>query len=489
MSKTFLDYLTQPNPEPKVHKQGKGYSTATQADYGPDRYDIWEDITWDNLKATFEHILEKPLGKPFVRSAKDIPLEKLDIFEEDSVTQLAVAWNEPVLRHVFEGTYKAICEEIPQEAFRRGIICLEKNTGRGHVKGVNGKNQMPDWCAYQRKPGQGPYFPNIVPGDSKPAGKWKSEWIDSKTHSLRRKAHHVMVQITKYMWEARTRYGFILSEEELVLVRLSAYPREDQFVQTRNEGVKQRGQILGSDRFFQNEDGDGDDDDTDEADGWSNPPSNASYAGDTRKTGLQVEYSCIPWVASGHDVLTMNLALWWLPILAVQENSIKQSGTYTSLGEIIRGTSPVFELEQTERDMQDRFYGEEGHRHKRKVHEEEEGNDDIASPVPPSTDKRRRPSLRSRSSLRVKQGSDKITSPISPTKDRRRHPNRRDRSSTRAHPSVTNLTSQDQLSRSARSSPHIFQQSKKRRGPTTEELEHERPPGDEKYFTSFQSNV
>lgn len=458
MPKTFFDYLTQPNPEPKVHKQGKGYSTATKANYGPDRYGIWEDFTLENLKANFEHVLKKPMRRPPVRSVKDIPPEKMDIFEEESITQLAVAWNEQVLRHVFEGTYNTMCEESSQEAFRQGRIYLERNTGRGHLRGANGRSQMPDWCAYQQKAGQGPFFPNIVPGESKPAGKWKSEWINSETESLRKKAHHVMVQMTKYMWEAKTRYGFILSEEELVPVRLSAFTKEQQVVRNNNEGTKNKGQLENTDHFFQDLDEDGDDV-TDEDDQDSNTPSNASYAGSTRKTFLQMEYSRIPWTASGHEVLTVNLVLWWLPVLAVQENAIKKSGTYTPLKENRRGTSPVFELDQAERDMLDKVYGEQIHQRKRKV-DENEDNEDIIPPVSLPNDQKRRPNLRKRFSSRILLQE-------------------------------TNLIAQHQSPRSPRSIPPMFRQSKKRRESTTAQLGIEKRSQHEEdnYVLSFQSNA
>ncbi|KAM0809968.1 hypothetical protein AB5N19_10315 [Seiridium cardinale] len=462
MSKTFLDYLSQPNPYPRVHKQGTGYSTASQANYGPDKYIEWEDITWENLKATFGDILKKPMGQPQVRDSKDIPSEKTDIFEEDSVTQLAVAWNEQVLRHVFEGTYNAMCEYSPQDALRQGRIYLEKNTGRGHVRGLNGRNQMPDWCAYQKKPGEGPYFPNIVPGDSKPAGKWKSEWVKSKKGTLRRKAHRVMVQMTKYMWEAKTRYGFILSEEELVPVRLSIFAREGHLASPGDESGTRKDWIEESDRFFEDEGND--EESPDEASQESNAPSNASYSGSTRMNGLLVEYSRIPWKASGREVLTMNLVLWWLPVLAVQGSAIKQSGTYTSLGKIRRGTSPSFQLDQTERDMLDKVYGEDLPHRKRKAEDEEEDNE--------GTDT---------SSESTDTNSDGQEASIEDHRGGNRSSSRIDQQTTKGIP-------QSQYSRLDHSSDRITRQSKRRRSATPVEFGMNKRSHDvDDYALSFQS--
>ncbi|ETS85072.1 hypothetical protein PFICI_03097 [Pestalotiopsis fici W106-1] len=380
MAATFLEYLTQPNPQPIVHTK-EGSSTRTGTNYGPDRCVKWEDFTWENLRATLGNVLRQPMPEPRIADASEVPPEKRDIFREDSVTQLAVAWNEPVLRHAFGGTHAALCRKKPANSFRQGKIHFAANTGRGNTKNHKGEEQEPDWCVYQEVPGFYPFYPNIVPGDSKSSKKWKSEWVNSKKPMLRKRAQHVMTQITKYMWESRTRYGFIISEEELVLVRLSVFVRE----QVAGAGVENLN------RSFENFDdeqrvGSSDDD----ADQISNPPSNASFAESSRKTGLQVEYTVVPWKASGTDILTMNLALWWLPVLAVQGHIIKKSGTYTSLGKHTRGGSPVLQLDQAELDMFDKVYGETSHLRKRKAAEDRDedqlGIDSCASDPSSDTD-------------------------------------------------------------------------------------------------------
>ncbi|KAI1878222.1 uncharacterized protein JN550_000404 [Neoarthrinium moseri] len=401
MATTFLEYLTQPNPQTTVLSKA-GSSTKTGINYGPDKCIKWEDITWENLEATFKNILKQPMRKPRVADASEVPPEKMEIFREGSVTQLAVAWNEPVLRHVFQGTHDALGRPKHASAFRRGRIHLEMNTGRGNVKNPKGRDQEPDWCVYQKVPGLEPFYPNIVPGDSKPAKKWKSAWVNSKKPVQRRKADYVIRQMTKYMWEAKTRYGFIISEEELVPVRLSVFPREN----IAGTGVEMLN------KSFENvddeqEEGVSDDD----ADQISNAPSNASFGESRRKTGLQVEYSGIPWTASGENILTMNLALWWLPVLAVQGHTIKQSGTYTSLGKRTRGDSPVFQLDQAELDMLDKAFGEASHPRKRKAEEAEEEeeieSDSSASNLSSTTDEQRPARLHSsrRGRSRLKAGS------------------------------------------------------------------------------------
>lgn len=405
MATTFLEYLTQPNPQTIIHSKD-GSSTRTAIKYGPDRCIIWEDITWDNLKATFGNVLKRPMQEPRVANATDVPPKKREIFREQSVTQLIVAWNEPVLRHVFEGTHDILCKTKHATSFRQGKLNLEANTGRGNVKNQKGKEQEPDWCVYQEVPELEPFYPNIVPGETKPSKKWKSEWVNSKKPAEKKMAYHAMSQITKYMWESRTRYGFIISEEELVLVRLSVFMREN----VAGTGIENLN------RSFENMDDEqevaGSDDDADQI---SNPPSHASFAESRRRTGLQVEYAGIPWTASGKDTLTMNLGLWWLPVLAVQGHVIKESGTYTSLRKRTRGKSPTFQLGQAELDVLDRVYGEIPHAQKRKAEKDEDeiGTDSSAcnassgfdepDPARPRSCKRRRPRLKAGPSSRLDQ--------------------------------------------------------------------------------------
>jgi len=143
---------------------------------------------------------------------------------------------------------------------------------------------------------------------------------------MRRKADLVLNQITKYMYLGGKRYGFILSEEELVAVRLSMFTRDTEALQElAQDDSAAAAHMIGS---FQNLDDKSDED----------------FADAQRRQGRYLEYCGIPWDASGEDSFTVNLTLWWLTVLAMQDASIKSVGDYTPLSSLIRGQSPPYAL-------------------------------------------------------------------------------------------------------------------------------------------------
>lgn len=340
MATTFFEYLTLPNPETDASRCKKGPNTKSTSNYGPNKVRPWTDITLKNLEASFGDVLLQQMDKPLIKDSKDVPLEKGILYEEDSITMLAASWTEPVVQHALSGTQKVLSDSQPDGPFTRGKIYFLKNTGRGHVKNEKGKDQKPDWCVYQKGQveGDGELVANLVPGDTKPARKWKSAWINSTDETTRRRAKLVLQQITKYMYLGNTRYGFILSEEELVPVRLSKYlrgPGRDDEKRTDNRDQ----QILRSNWETINDDQEDDGVISDiTQDGERD--TDGSFAESSRPFGLLLEYGCVPWGANGRGDLTINLTLWWLPVLAVQCALIKESGSYTPLSEKKRGHSP-----------------------------------------------------------------------------------------------------------------------------------------------------
>ncbi|KAK8126870.1 uncharacterized protein PG998_002629 [Apiospora kogelbergensis] len=296
MATSFLSYLRLPNPAASSSECKSGSSTLGSQQYRPDEVKPWEDLTLENLEKTFKDVLEHQMDEPRIRNAREISPERLILYEEGSVRTLAEHWN-------------------------------EQNHGQGHIPNQDGQHQKPDWCVYQKKDEQSTKpCPNLLPGDIKPAKKWKSEWITSSDPTMRRKAYLVLNQITKYMYLGGRRYGFILSEEELVAVRLSMFTRDpEENLELANDGSAAAAHMLDS---LQDLEGGPEED----------------FADAQRRQGRFLEYCGIPWRACGDDSFTVNLTLWWLTVLAVQDARIKSAGNYTSLGSLIRGKSPSWDL-------------------------------------------------------------------------------------------------------------------------------------------------
>ncbi|KAI1187757.1 hypothetical protein F5B17DRAFT_452645 [Nemania serpens] len=333
MEPSFLTYLTLANPEvDSTACKGSDSSKSSQR-YKPDDVKPWTDLTLKNFEATYKDVLLHPLGDPERRNATEVPPRMTRLFEEESVKRLTECWNEKVVQHVLHGTQSLLNQKLPGGLFADGQLYFTRNCGEGHIPNDRGILQRPDWCLYRAAADAGVgVYKNLLPGDIKPAKRWKSEWINSSKTSLKRKANLMLAQITKYMALGNTRYGFILSEEELVPMRLSKFMRDTQAQEELAQHESTYAEQLTNSSMSFNEDPDG------------------CYADAARREGVRLEYCRIPWTASGENSFTVNLALWWLSVLAVQEASIKGIGTYTSLGTVIRGSSPMWVAGVEERE-------------------------------------------------------------------------------------------------------------------------------------------
>ncbi|KAL1854922.1 hypothetical protein Daus18300_011242 [Diaporthe australafricana] len=340
MAVSFLDYLTLPNPTPDSSRCKDGTNHKTSGSYGPDEVKPWMDLSMENLEMTYKDILMHPMRKPRVRSADDIEPEMARLFEEASVQSLAEHWNEKVVQHVIDGTQKLLHDKLPDGPFDCGKIYFVKNKGQGHLKDGDGNVSKPDWCLYQKTEAaeKEDYYGNLLPGDIKTAKKWKADWINSSNLRQRKKADPVLAQITKYMCLADTRYGFVLSEEELVAMRISRYERDiETLEELAQDDTAGRAQVLDSTNNLE-----------DDPDG--------AFADTERRVGILLEFCKIPWTANGMDSLTINLALWWLSVLAAQCPPIKEAGKYTSMGAKSpeNSTNPADVEPQTNAEQQDR---------------------------------------------------------------------------------------------------------------------------------------
>ncbi|KAI0410871.1 hypothetical protein F5X98DRAFT_358646 [Xylaria grammica] len=349
MGNTLLHYLTLRNPN-IIQRGLSGKGTETRKIYGPDKREPWADMTFENLQMAFGEVLSKEMSLPEPRDASKIPATKRKIYTETSVRKLAVAWNEHVVQHALDGANGVLRQAKYGDPLAIGRVQFTDNDGRGDLKDEDGRWHYPDWIAYRECEGDSiipnpvsgnrkQTIPNLLPGECKPSMKWKSQWLYCSDQSLKMKAEWVLRQVTKYMHLAKTRYSFILSDEELVPVRLSTYTRNPAAeVEQLNEAQKENIVDLGI-SFEESEE-------EEEGAGaqFSRVPlerdPDGSFADESREIGYVLEWCSIPWENMGRDALTINLALWWLCVLATQGTSVKGYGTYTPLGEMNRGDSP-----------------------------------------------------------------------------------------------------------------------------------------------------
>jgi hypothetical protein len=152
------------------------------------------------------------------------------------------------------------------------------------------RNYEPDWAAILKKRGSDPknQVPSIMPGDTKYG--WKSQDVVlgpmPRTQHLRSTdPRWAIMQIFSYCVHLHTRYGYIITDEELVLFRI---------------GLNKSSSAGPSD--------------------WK------TLESELRKGGT-IEFESIPWSNGNHQTgdraLSVNLALWWIHLQAVKDNAIR----------------------------------------------------------------------------------------------------------------------------------------------------------------------
>jgi len=309
MSDTLLQYLKRPNPKVDSSwslRDGPSAtpSKSTNSYKSHDKYHLndvmeWKSIGWKgDLEKVFGDILKLPVSSmPRFDDWLQYPPHLKEIHDENSLDTFLGRWNYPVVSTALSiaqkrtNTTNAIHLSSEVSIARGGQAWIPLGSRHGNLqKGQEEQNELqnteqemkrdgrqdktvyPDWAGIllddeeNQMPGEGAqlntrHYRNILPGDTKLSTKFKSEW-DWDTRQFR----GPIIQIFTYCRRANVPYGYIITQEELVMVHLF------------REGPE--------------------------------------------TTKLNLEYKSIPWTNSGDDELTVNLVLWCLHMLAARKRPI-----------------------------------------------------------------------------------------------------------------------------------------------------------------------
>jgi hypothetical protein len=291
-SSTLRKYLTQRNPhivllnngaveEPARRPSGRSYTT--HYDY-PLPYKVikWKDFNMRNIKKIFEGEVGEMLKQEF------------DDFQSitDSLTKDHRICDEPSLQIVI-GPSIATATQAALEKTSPLMISQQVQMGVGRIARFFHKSRkVPDWAATSDL--QNPN--NICPGDTKLSKNFKSQDMYSRSGVLIRSVDNMMApalwplrQITYYCLKSHARYGYLITESELIVVRVSHH-------------------------------------------GELSENANLSEISQAVHDRALVEWEAIPW---NHEEdskdLTVTLALWVLHILAANDGHLGRK--YQSLKE------------------------------------------------------------------------------------------------------------------------------------------------------------
>ncbi|OJD20145.1 hypothetical protein ACJ73_08522 [Blastomyces percursus] len=273
------------------------------------------------------------------------------IVNEPTVTAVLLKWNHTIVDCALELASKA-SSTIPAISWTLG-----------NHSSLRGETVLPDWAGIYSDMGFPPS--NQVPGDTKVSGKWNTD--QQHDHSKQEEFYKPLRQVVHYAKLFNTRYAYIISDKELVCIRrtLSEYegaslaagrparisqppatpirqfdrlsqepttpsPRTDSSPPFRVHRTRVRQNSIVSISALSNMS-------LDSPGLLLSSPSNirSSPSAYTADGNLDVnegnfQIAVIPWGENRSQHLTINLALFWLHILAGCDITLQSS--YPSLG-------------------------------------------------------------------------------------------------------------------------------------------------------------
>ncbi|KAK3331420.1 hypothetical protein B0H66DRAFT_467120, partial [Apodospora peruviana] len=173
----------------------------------------WDEFTYPAIVAGYGHQLENACKEADkIPNAEDIPRSERDIKIEENLNTVNIRWCTRAVRATLK----------PCAASMREQLGLDKADLSFHKQPFGLKDPMgelfwPDWFIFAQE------SQIFVVGDSKLSTKWRSAWLDPGTECNPTETDERMWpirQIATYCQLADTRYGFLITPEELVAVRV-----------------------------------------------------------------------------------------------------------------------------------------------------------------------------------------------------------------------------------------------------------------------------
>jgi hypothetical protein len=249
-------------------------TTAVESAVAPVTWVPWVDFNYDNLSNIFAGQLRGRYRGPSRDDADALPLD-LTICNEQTLQAALLRFLMPTVNCSLHGLDGG-CHYGP------GSRCPDE--------------VEPDWlCIAHDK------YINYVPGDTKLSAKFFPDMINSAVESDRREWAKVLAQVTHYMANFSSRYGFIITNAHLVVLRISRLRTNAGFAAARphrSDAFYVADYAADADSSFAN--------------------TTASYVDDNPVNWEMEppEYVVIPWGEHRPGKLTIKLALWCLAMMA-----------------------------------------------------------------------------------------------------------------------------------------------------------------------------
>ena len=225
--RSLIDYLTHKNPEPELRERrsadgtkvkSRTYTTHDQYPT-PSRIRKWHEFDFGTVLSLFNNEIDHTLNKEYadLHDVSYVPKAALEISNEHSLESLLCKTTHSV---VLEALEKTSVDILSQRV-------LMVPGGRGGSRVLNSRKLGPDWAGKSEDQEDN----NILPGDTKLSRNWQSKEIkniikhDGKLKELNDVKGGVALvapleQLLHYCIESYMRYGYIITDKELVVFRV-----------------------------------------------------------------------------------------------------------------------------------------------------------------------------------------------------------------------------------------------------------------------------
>ncbi|OJD29355.1 uncharacterized protein BKCO1_8300032 [Diplodia corticola] len=323
---TLFKFLTTHAPPVRLAESSKSKTskkkskslTTNKGYHQPTRLQPWEDFDLRTLQTMYDHILrhERDLPDPSqIRPSIDFALNEGGIgdFIQDSN------------RVVVETALKEAKKLLGRPEF---VSMIRGHSAEPVRRTGNQKPFRPDWAGVRVGDDFAPRdLANILPGDTKDSRSWTfNDLLGSRIPDTvldlgkYERPHWIqpLNQVFTYCVELKVRYGYVLSDRELLVLRIRP---------------NQKGKTPAIDR-------------TDVSHPEEGPPRRSTRRRTQEKQPTEsnpetieqrdirngiLEFACIKGGSQNGDGLTVNLALWWLHLLALKDNTVQ--GSYSDLAD------------------------------------------------------------------------------------------------------------------------------------------------------------
>ncbi|KAI4212011.1 MAG: hypothetical protein LQ351_005193 [Letrouitia transgressa] len=304
-NQSLLTFLRQSNPKIKRGGGPRATNTTCEGVYWetPTAVKPWKDFNLVSLNAMYGGCLREVLRQNYnLRDYTHIPkFPFCEIYNENTFEALLLQWNHPVISDALAKAQDCSEGHLSRDPIYMARGGLAKVLEQGPTsKGTEERKgyKRPDWAGIFRSKSWEPQldmstkYINVLPGDTKLSKNWKSKDIPpGPTRGWKRNnILYPLNQIYTYCIRANGRYGYVITDEELVVVRV-------------------RGRL----DLNQNS---------------SDESKDSTKYSETLHSGI-LEYRAIPWAwhdsstDTEWDGLTVNLALWFLHLMAAAERGIE----------------------------------------------------------------------------------------------------------------------------------------------------------------------